>query len=88
MEAVKGKLETNLPKVGSGDVVGNVVKWLLYAAGLLAVVMIIISGVQMITSAGNSSAVAKAKNTLIYSIIGLVIVILAYVIVQFVIGRL
>ena len=50
--------------------------------------MIIVGAVQMQTSAGNSGAVAKAKNTITFSVVGLVVMILAYAIVNFVVGKL
>ena len=56
--------------------------------GLIAVVMIIIAGFKYITSQGESGAVSGAKNTIIYAIVGLVVVALAQVIVKFVIGKL
>jgi hypothetical protein len=54
--------------------------------GVIAVVMIIIGGVKYITSGGDSGNVTGAKNTILYAIIGLVIVALSQVIVQFVLG--
>ena len=65
----------------------TVINILLYVVGILAVVMIIVSGLKMTMSAGDAGAVQKAKNTLIYSVIGLIIVILAYAIVNFVITK-
>ena len=65
----------------------DVVNLFLYIGGVAAVVMIIVSGVQMTTSAGNPGAVAKAKNTMIWSIAGLLVMILAYAIVNFVVGK-
>lgn len=55
--------------------------------GFIAVIMIIIGGLRYITSAGDSNAVNGAKNTLLYAIIGLVIVALAQVIVRFVLSK-
>lgn len=55
--------------------------------GVAAVVMIIVGGLRYITSGGDSSKVGSAKNTLIYAIIGLVIVALAQIIVQFVFAK-
>lgn len=52
--------------------------------GIAAIVMIIIAGLKYITSAGDASGIASAKNTLIYAIVGLVIVALAQIIVKFV----
>ncbi|MBQ3294707.1 hypothetical protein IJG98_03235 [Candidatus Saccharibacteria bacterium] len=79
-------VNNGLPQTDVDATVVNIVNFLLYAAGLLAVVMIIVAGVKMTTSAGDAGAVAKAKSTIIYSVVGLVVVILAYAIVNFVIG--
>ncbi len=55
--------------------------------GFVAVVMIIFGGFRYITSGGSSEKVSGAKNTILYGIIGLVIVALAQVIVQFVLNK-
>ena len=55
--------------------------------GIVAVVMIIIGGLRYITSGGNDTNVASAKNTLLYAIIGLIIVSLAQLIVRFVLNK-
>jgi cytochrome bd-type quinol oxidase subunit 2 len=55
--------------------------------GVISVIMIIIGGLKYITSGGESSNITGAKNTILYAIIGLVIVALAQVIVRFVLGR-
>jgi hypothetical protein len=55
--------------------------------GIVAVIMIIVGGFRYITSGGNSEKVAGAKNTILYGIIGLVIVALAQVIVRFVLNK-
>ena len=68
--------------------VKNIINGVLYVVGILAVVMVIIGGVQYTTSGGDSGAVTKAKNTILYGIVGLVIAILAYAIVNFVVGKL
>ena len=54
--------------------------------GFVAVVMIILGGVQYTTSAGDSGRVKKAKDTIMYGIIGLVVALLAYAIVNFVLS--
>jgi hypothetical protein len=53
----------------------------------VAVVMIIIGGLKYITSGGDSGNVTGAKNTILYAIIGLVIVALAQFIVRFVLSK-
>jgi len=62
----------------------TIINVMLYLVGILSVVMIIYSGIRYIISRGNTQEVETAKNTLMYSIIGLVVAILAFVIVQFV----
>lgn len=66
----------------------NVVNTLLYIVGILSVVMIIYGGIQYTTSAGDAAKVNKAKNTILYAVVGLIIAVLAYAIVNFVVGRL
>ena len=53
--------------------------------GLIAVVIVIIGGVQYMTSSGDAGKVKKAKDTILYGIIGLIICVLAFAIVNFVI---
>jgi cytochrome bd-type quinol oxidase subunit 2 len=55
--------------------------------GVIAVIMIIIGGLKYITSGGESSNVSGAKNTIIYAIVGLIIVALAQFIVHFVLSN-
>lgn len=59
---------------------------LLFALGAIAVIMIIIGGIRYVISGGDSSAVTGAKNTILYAVIGLVVAVLAYAIVNFVIS--
>jgi len=75
-----------LPKIEGGTVgfLKNVLSWVFGLIGVISVVMIIYSGLQMAASAGDAGAVTKAKNTMIYAIVGLVVSILAFAIVQFV----
>ena len=74
-----------LPKTDTDTILTNVINLVFFLVGALAVVMIIYSGFQLVTSAGNPGAVAKAKNTLIYSIVGLFLTVAAYAIVNYVV---
>ena len=62
----------------------KVVNLLLWAIGIISVIMIIIGGIRYATSNGDSTQVTAAKNTIMYAVIGLVIAIFAYAIVNFV----
>lgn len=55
--------------------------------GVIAVVMIIVGGLRYITSGGDSGKVSAAKTTIIYALVGLVIVALAQLIVHFVLSQ-
>lgn len=57
-------------------------------AGIIAVIVIVIGGIQYITSNGNPSGVQKAKQTIMYAAIGLAITLMAVAIVNFVVGAL
>lgn len=70
------------------DTVGGVVGWLLFAVGAISVIMLIWGGIKYATSSGDSNKVTAAKNTVLYSIIGLAIAVLSYAIVQLVIDNL
>lgn len=65
----------------------KIVSTLLFILGILAVIMIIVGGIRYVTSAGDASRVKAAKDTVMYSVVGLVVAILAYAIVTFVVGR-
>ena len=58
-----------------------------FVVGFISVLMIIIGGLKYITSGGDSNGVNSAKNTILYAVVGLVIVLLAQVIVRFIINR-
>jgi len=62
----------------------NGVNILLYILGAVAVIMIILSGIYYTISGGDSTATAKAKNTLMYSVIGLIVALSALAIVNLV----
>ncbi len=72
------------------DVVANirtVTNTMLFAIGVVAVIMLIVGGFRYIFSAGNSTNVNAAKDTILYSVIGIVVALLAYAIVNFVLGQ-
>jgi type IV secretory pathway VirB2 component (pilin) len=62
----------------------NIIKTLVGIAGIIAVVFMVIAGFHYITSSGHPEKLDKAKSTLLYSGIGLVVVLAAYAIVDFV----
>ena len=69
------------------NLVANIVNVLSIIVGIVAVIMIILGGFKYITSGGDSGNISSAKTTIIYAIVGLVIVALAQVIVKFVLSK-
>lgn len=71
---------------GSSGVFQTITNVLLYVLGAISVIMIIIGGLRYVVSGGNSANVTAAKNTILYAIVGVIIAILSYAIINFVLG--
>lgn len=69
------------------NIITTVINIFSLVVGVVSVIMIIIGGLKYITSGGESGNVTGAKNTILYAIVGLVIVALAQVVVKFVLNR-
>lgn len=65
----------------------NIVNFLLWVVGILAVIMIIVGAIKYAASGGDSNKLTSAKNTLLYSVIGLVVALLSFGIVNFVMSQ-
>lgn len=70
-----------------GPIITTVINVLLFIVGIISVIMIIIGGIMYATSAGDAGTVTKAKNTILYAVIGLVVAFLAFAIVNWVIAQ-
>lgn len=66
------------------DIFNKVFVW----SGIIAAIMIVYGGIQYVTSTGNPAGISKAKTTILYSVIGLLVVIAASAIVNVVVGAL
>ena len=73
---------------GDTGVFKQITNIVLYIVGIIAVLMLIIGGIKYVISGGDQKKVTDAKNTVLYAIIGLVIALLAFAIVNFVISAL
>jgi len=69
------------------NVITDIVNIFSVVVGIVSVIMIIYGGFRYVTSGGDSGNVSSAKNTIIYAVIGLVVVALAQFIVQFVLDK-
>ncbi len=72
--------------IGENGVFTHITNVVLFAVGIISVIMLIYGGIRYVVSGGDSKKVTDAKNTILYAIIGLIISILAYAIVHFVIN--
>lgn len=66
---------------------GNVVSGVLVLAGAVTVVFIVLAGIKYSTSQGEPAQIQKAKEQIIYALVGLVFVIFAFTIVRFAVGQ-
>ena len=72
---------------GEGGLISILINFLLWTVGILSVVMIIFSGFRYITSAGDAAKTKSAQTALTYSIVGLIVAVLAWVIVKMVLRQ-
>lgn len=80
-EAVKGGPTVN-------QLLTNIINILIYVAGIASVIVIIIGGIMYIVSGGNESNTKRAKDAILYAVIGLIISLAAFAIVNYVLGGL
>jgi multisubunit Na+/H+ antiporter MnhB subunit len=76
--------QTSSSLFGDGGIFKTITNVLLFIIGAIGVIMLIIGGIRYTISNGDSGAVTSAKNTIMYAVIGIIVAILAYAIVNFV----
>ncbi len=72
---------------GISQLLTTILNTLSWVVGVVAVIMIIIAGFRYIVSGGDEAGVRGAKNAILYVVVGIVIVVLAQIIVQFVLKK-
>jgi len=68
---------TNNPTIG--DVVDSIITLILYAAGIAATIYLLWAGIQYITSAGDEGKATKARQGIVNAVIGIIVIVLAFV---------
>jgi len=71
-------VDADIPKVSLGDLITNVLNIIYFLVGIAAVVVIILSGYSYITSDGNPDKAKKGMRGIVYSAIGIAIVVFAF----------
>lgn len=81
----KNCAKTEDQQANLGDAIETVTNVLLFIIGAIAVIMIIIGGIRYVISNGDSAQIKSAKDTILYAVIGIIVALLAYAIVNFII---
>ncbi len=72
---------TNTDSLTIGNILTTIILWVLGFSAAVAVLFLIIGGLQYITASGNEKRAEAAKSTILYAVIGLVVILLSFVIV-------
>ena len=86
--APEGTLGKDDAEGGLLTIVQNIINIIIGVVGIVAVIMMILGGISFITSQGDAAKVTKARNTILYGVVGLIVALLAFAIVNFVLGSL
>ena len=76
------------PIAGSGGILAKATNIVAIVAGAAAIIMILVSSIRFVSSGGDSAKVKRAQDTIIYSLIGIAVIILARSLIIYVIGKL
>lgn len=74
--------------VGENGIITNITQALVYLSGAIAVILIIIAGLMFIFSQGNPESTGRARSTILYAIIGVVIAVVGELLVLYVLDKL
>lgn len=85
-DAAQGEDQQESLFEGDNAIFRTITNVLLFIIGAISVIMLIIGGIRYVVSGGDSTAVTAAKNTILYAIVGILVALLAYALVNFVIG--
>lgn len=75
------------PLTGNNGIIVKATNLIALIAGIAAVIIIIIAGISFITSSGDASKVSRARESIIYASVGLVVIVLARAIITFVVSK-
>ncbi|MCC7288942.1 hypothetical protein IT414_00935 [bacterium] len=71
-----------------GNLATTIINTIIFVIGSGSVIMIIVGALMYVVSAGDQNKLARAKDTILYAVVGVVLAVLGYAIVTFIIGRL
>jgi len=87
-EVERGIQSTVLTSSGDiGTLARNLTNTLLFVVGTISVIMVIVGGLRMVLSSGNPANVKTARETVLYALIGVIVALMGYAMVNFVVAR-
>ena len=84
---VVGGIACGSSPISATEGVQRAINILLYLVGVISLIVVVVGALRYVLSAGNAQATNAAKDTILYAVIGLVVALLAYAIVNFVLSR-
>jgi len=82
-----GSIGINNPAKDANSALAGILTTTYAWAGIVCILIIVIAGYYYTTSSGDSAGVTRAKNAIIGAVVGLIVIMMAFVITQFVLGR-
>ncbi len=80
--------ELNVPTTtGDSSNLVPIVNGVLYIAGAVCVIVLIIAGINYATASGDAGKIARAKSMILYAVIGLLVIMCSFALVQFILGQ-
>lgn len=86
LEVGTGNGQVDIPTLTAEKVLQNGLNIVYFLLAIIAVIVIIVGALTYSTSAGNAASITKAKNMILYAVVGIVVVFAAYAITAFVTG--
>lgn len=76
------KSSSGLSSTSIVKIIVTAMKWLLYLVGFFAVIAFVISGILYLTAAGDDDRIDRAKTTMIYAIVGVIVALMGVIIIN------
>jgi hypothetical protein len=79
--------DVGVPVVTADNLIPGILNTVYWLGGVIAIIVIVIAGIFYAISQGEAAKIKRAKEAIIYSVVGLVVIMVAFIITNFVIGR-
>ena len=78
---LEGGVASSLPDASLSEIISGTMDWLLAIVGFIAIIGFVISGIMYLTAAGNDSQIKTAKEAMKWSIVGVIVALVGYVVI-------